>query len=168
MWSFFFLKRFWKWNLQGIPTVKEAVEERCSLRAACYSYGVQLRYNTGGKIASVMQRKARNLMQFPESKVFLSEPLGRALQQAERIIWFTLPSSLSRSKSLPLSPLKGTPNLTTLRWSRNVSRPQHLVFSNNQGLKATKKFLQSLGRYGNTAFLWPLYGSGEMPQCFCR
>ncbi len=37
-----------------------------------------------------------------------------------------------------------------------------------QGLKATKKFIQSLGRYGNTAFLWPLYGSGELPQCFCR
>ena len=22
--------------------------------------------------------------------------------------------------------------------------------------------------YGNTAFLWTLYGSGELPQCFCR
>ena len=37
-----------------------------------------------------------------------------------------------------------------------------------QGLKSTQRFLQSLGRYGNTAFLWPLYGSGELPQCFCR
>lgn len=36
------------------------------------------------------------------------------------------------------------------------------------GLILTKKFLQSLGRYGNTAFLWPIYGSGELPQCFCR
>ncbi|KAI0219006.1 Rab proteins geranylgeranyltransferase component A 1 [Lamellibrachia satsuma] len=36
------------------------------------------------------------------------------------------------------------------------------------GLKSTQRFLQSLGRYGNTAFLWPLYGSGELPQCFCR
>lgn len=36
------------------------------------------------------------------------------------------------------------------------------------GLKATKHFLQCLGRYGNTPFLFPLYGQGEIPQCFCR
>ena len=37
-----------------------------------------------------------------------------------------------------------------------------------QGLAACQRFIQSLGRYGNTAFLWPVYGSGEIPQCFCR
>lgn len=37
-----------------------------------------------------------------------------------------------------------------------------------QGLKATQKFLESLGRYGNSPFLSSLYGSGELPQCFCR
>ena len=37
-----------------------------------------------------------------------------------------------------------------------------------QGLKATQRFLQSLGRYGNTPFIWPLYGAGELPQAFCR
>ncbi|XP_062997711.1 rab proteins geranylgeranyltransferase component A 1 [Elgaria multicarinata webbii] len=36
------------------------------------------------------------------------------------------------------------------------------------GLMATQKFLQCLGRYGNTPFLFPLYGQGEIPQCFCR
>nr|XP_003223406.2 PREDICTED: rab proteins geranylgeranyltransferase component A 1 [Anolis carolinensis] len=36
------------------------------------------------------------------------------------------------------------------------------------GLKATQRFLQCLGRYGNTPFLFPLYGQGEIPQCFCR
>lgn len=36
------------------------------------------------------------------------------------------------------------------------------------GMTRVRKFLQSLGRYGNTAFLWPLYGSGELPQSFCR
>lgn len=36
------------------------------------------------------------------------------------------------------------------------------------GVKRTKKFLQSLGRYGNTPFLFPMYGCGEIPQCFCR
>ncbi|XP_026883033.1 rab proteins geranylgeranyltransferase component A 1 [Electrophorus electricus] len=37
-----------------------------------------------------------------------------------------------------------------------------------EGLKATQHFLQCLGRYGNTPFLFPLYGLGEIPQCFCR
>ena len=36
------------------------------------------------------------------------------------------------------------------------------------GLSATQKFLKSLGRYGNSAFLWPMYGIGELPQAFCR
>ena len=37
-----------------------------------------------------------------------------------------------------------------------------------QGLKSTKKFLCSLGRFGNSPFLWSMYGSGELPQAFCR
>ncbi|VVD03468.1 unnamed protein product [Leptidea sinapis] len=37
-----------------------------------------------------------------------------------------------------------------------------------EGVRESKKFLKSLGRYGNTPFLWPMYGSGELPQCFCR
>lgn len=36
------------------------------------------------------------------------------------------------------------------------------------GLAATRRFLRGLGRYGNTPFLFPLYGQGEVPQCFCR
>lgn len=36
------------------------------------------------------------------------------------------------------------------------------------GVKRTKQFLQSVGRYGNTPFLFPMYGCGEIPQCFCR
>uniref|UniRef100_A0AAQ6I9X0 Uncharacterized protein n=1 Tax=Anabas testudineus TaxID=64144 RepID=A0AAQ6I9X0_ANATE len=36
------------------------------------------------------------------------------------------------------------------------------------GLAATRHFLRSLGRYGNTPFLFPVYGLGEIPQCFCR
>ena len=37
-----------------------------------------------------------------------------------------------------------------------------------EGVACTQRFLNSLGRYGNTPFLWPMYGSGEIPQCFCR
>uniref|UniRef100_A0A8C9SXD7 Rab proteins geranylgeranyltransferase component A n=1 Tax=Scleropages formosus TaxID=113540 RepID=A0A8C9SXD7_SCLFO len=37
-----------------------------------------------------------------------------------------------------------------------------------EGLRSTQHFLRSLGRYGNTPFLFPIYGLGEIPQCFCR
>ncbi|KAK5858092.1 hypothetical protein PBY51_002261 [Eleginops maclovinus] len=37
-----------------------------------------------------------------------------------------------------------------------------------EGLAATRHFLRCLGRYGNTPFLFPVYGLGEIPQCFCR
>ncbi|XP_069841806.1 rab proteins geranylgeranyltransferase component A 2-like isoform X2 [Dendropsophus ebraccatus] len=37
-----------------------------------------------------------------------------------------------------------------------------------EGLKATQHFLRCLGRYGNTPFLFHMYGLGEIPQCFCR
>ncbi|XP_005092402.1 rab proteins geranylgeranyltransferase component A 2 [Aplysia californica] len=40
--------------------------------------------------------------------------------------------------------------------------------STEEALKKTQKFLKSLGQYGNTAFLFPLYGSGELPQAFSR
>ncbi|XP_055530333.1 rab proteins geranylgeranyltransferase component A [Wyeomyia smithii] len=36
------------------------------------------------------------------------------------------------------------------------------------GLEGVRKFLLSLGRYGNSPFLFPMYGCGEIPQCFCR
>jgi len=32
----------------------------------------------------------------------------------------------------------------------------------------TRSFLSSLGHYGKTPFLWALFGTGEIPQMFCR
>ena len=32
----------------------------------------------------------------------------------------------------------------------------------------TRYFLNSLGHYGKSPFIWPLYGVGELPQMFCR
>ncbi|KAK3606341.1 hypothetical protein CHS0354_041976 [Potamilus streckersoni] len=65
--------------------------------------------------------------------------------------------------------------LASKRLSENIKHfVQHSISmttdkdSTDEGLRKTKKFLQSLGRYGNTAFLWSLYGSGELPQSFCR
>lgn len=43
---------------------------------------------------------------------------------------------------------------------------EHTTFK--VGIESTKKFLLCLGRYGNSPFLFPMYGCGEIPQCFCR
>lgn len=37
-----------------------------------------------------------------------------------------------------------------------------------EGLMEMKKFLSSVGRFGDSPFLYSLYGTGELPQCFCR
>jgi Rab proteins geranylgeranyltransferase component A len=36
------------------------------------------------------------------------------------------------------------------------------------GMNSLRQHLQALGRYGNTPFLIPMYGSGELSQAFCR
>lgn len=46
--------------------------------------------------------------------------------------------------------------------------PSHLV-STREGLKSVTLYLESIGRFGAaSAFLYPMYGQGEMPQAFCR
>jgi Rab proteins geranylgeranyltransferase component A len=37
-----------------------------------------------------------------------------------------------------------------------------------EGLQSIKTYLTSIGRYGNTSYLFPMFGCGEIPQCFCR
>jgi RAB protein geranylgeranyltransferase component A len=37
-----------------------------------------------------------------------------------------------------------------------------------EGIEMIRTYLTSIGRYGNTPFLFPMYGCGELPQCFCR
>lgn len=40
--------------------------------------------------------------------------------------------------------------------------------STKTGLDAMKKYITSLGKYGNTPFISSLYGVSEFPQAFCR
>jgi len=37
-----------------------------------------------------------------------------------------------------------------------------------QGLKRVQMYIESIGRYGTTSFLYPVYGLSELPQSFCR
>ncbi|XP_023386958.1 rab proteins geranylgeranyltransferase component A 1 isoform X2 [Pteropus vampyrus] len=62
---------------------------------------------------------------------------------------------------------KLTPNLQYFVL-HSIAMISERASSTIDGLKATKNFLCCLGRYGNTPFLFPLYGQGELPQCFCR
>ncbi|KAK7503808.1 hypothetical protein BaRGS_00004931 [Batillaria attramentaria] len=70
----------------------------------------------------------------------------------------------------------GQPFVTFLSSKKLSPKIQHFVLhsiamathttTTEQGLASTQKFLRSLGRYGNTAFLFPLYGSGELSAVF--
>uniref|UniRef100_A0A0R3RTY7 Rab proteins geranylgeranyltransferase component A n=1 Tax=Elaeophora elaphi TaxID=1147741 RepID=A0A0R3RTY7_9BILA len=40
--------------------------------------------------------------------------------------------------------------------------------ANTKEIKAVWQFMESVGCYGDSPFLWTLYGSGELPQCFAR
>ncbi|XP_036695187.1 rab proteins geranylgeranyltransferase component A 1 [Balaenoptera musculus] len=62
---------------------------------------------------------------------------------------------------------KLTPNLQYFVL-HSIAMTSETASSTIDGLRATKNFLHCLGRYGNTPFLFPLYGQGELPQCFCR
>lgn len=73
---------------------------------------------------------------------------------------------------------KDKPFVDFLKSRKLTTNLQHIILnaiagvpaktSTLSGLKATQNFLRSLGRYGNTPFLWSLYGAGELPQAFCR
>lgn len=48
-----------------------------------------------------------------------------------------------------------------------IKEPTH--YSAQEGLRQSKKYLSSLGRFGNSPLLCPLYGGGcELAQSFCR
>uniref|UniRef100_A0A158P7V7 Rab proteins geranylgeranyltransferase component A n=1 Tax=Angiostrongylus cantonensis TaxID=6313 RepID=A0A158P7V7_ANGCA len=44
----------------------------------------------------------------------------------------------------------------------------HPNATTQDGLTAVCRFMDSVGRFGPSPFLTSLYGSGEIPQCFCR
>ncbi|CAH6789555.1 rab proteins geranylgeranyltransferase component A 2 [Phodopus roborovskii] len=72
-----------------------------------------------------------------------------------------------RSFSEYLKTKKLTPNLQHFIL-HSIAMTSESSCTTLDGLKATKTFLQCLGRFGNTPFIFPLYGQGEIPQCFCR
>jgi RAB protein geranylgeranyltransferase component A len=63
---------------------------------------------------------------------------------------------------------KLSPNLIQLVRHALALEPSSSPRTTRQGMLQLSQHVQSLGRYGTTAFLVPLYGSGELSQSFCR
>ena len=63
---------------------------------------------------------------------------------------------------------KLSPNLIQLVRHALALEPSSSSITTRQGMLQLCQHVQSLGRYGTTAFLVPLYGSGELSQSFCR
>lgn len=62
---------------------------------------------------------------------------------------------------------KLSPNLIQLVVHALALEPGETL-TTKQGMMQLCQHVQSLGRYGTTAFLVPMYGSGELAQSFCR
>jgi Rab proteins geranylgeranyltransferase component A len=63
---------------------------------------------------------------------------------------------------------KLTPSLTKLiRYALALETKKHSV-PLDEGMSRLCQHLQALGKFGTTAFLAPMYGSGEFSQAFCR
>ena len=52
--------------------------------------------------------------------------------------------------------------------SDSITSEESSSISAYHGLTILYNHIQSLNRYGKTAFLYPLYGIGELAQAFCR
>jgi RAB protein geranylgeranyltransferase component A len=63
---------------------------------------------------------------------------------------------------------KLSPNLIQLVRHALALEPSSSSKTTRQGMLQLCQHVQALGRYGTTAFLVPLYGSGELSQSFCR
>lgn len=95
----------------------------------------------------------------------------------EKRMLMKLLTSLNDSEDVSI----GTPGITFKKFLEDKKLPENLVHfilyamsgstedtPVSQGIYGTKRFLNSLGRFGKTPFLFSMYGSGETTQAFCR
>lgn len=99
----------------------------------------------------------------------LARPQNKAVATDELV---TLQQCMQQNMTLD-SYLQSQHKLTSLKL-RNIIRyalameTSATPISLSQGMAQLRHHLQALGRYGTTAFLMPMYGSGELSQAFCR
>jgi len=96
----------------------------------------------------------------PQNKMVATEDLV-TLQQCMQQPDATLDGYLKTQHKL-------SPRLRSIiRYALSMETSQQAI-SLSQGMSQLRHHLQALGRYGTTAFLVPMYGSGELSQAFCR
>ncbi|KAM4726157.1 rab proteins geranylgeranyltransferase component A 1 [Anableps anableps] len=133
------------------------------------------RYAEFKNVTRILTYRHGNIQQVPCSRadVFASRQLS--VVEKRKLMRF-LTSCLEETEEQ--AAYNGRPYLEFLRDQQLGDSLQHFLLHSiamvtedtptEEGLASTRHFLRSLGRYGNTPFLFPVYGLGEIPQCFCR
>ncbi|KAM4620715.1 rab proteins geranylgeranyltransferase component A 1 isoform 2-T2 [Polymixia lowei] len=136
------------------------------------------RYAEFKNVTRILTYRHGNIEQVPcsRSDVFAS----RQLSVVEKRMLMRFLTSCLEQEDPPqdYQAFTNRPYLEFLRNQKLTDNLQHFLLhsiamatedtSTEDGLASTRHFLRCLGRYGNTPFLFPLYGLGEIPQCFCR
>ncbi|XP_032432462.1 rab proteins geranylgeranyltransferase component A 1 [Xiphophorus hellerii] len=133
------------------------------------------RYAEFKNVTRILTYRHGNIEQVPCSRadVFASRQLS--VVEKRKLMRF-LTSCVEETEEQTV--YHGRPYLEFLRDQQLGDNLQHFLLHSiamvaedtptEEGLASTRHFLRSLGRYGNTPFLFPVYGLGEIPQCFCR
>ncbi|XP_061659494.1 rab proteins geranylgeranyltransferase component A 1 [Syngnathoides biaculeatus] len=135
------------------------------------------RYAEFKNITRILTYRHGNVEQVPCSRadVFASRQLS--MVEKRKLMRF-LSSCLEEKEEEELEGDSGRPYSEFLRGRQLGDNLQHFLLhsiamateetTTRAGLASTRHFLRCLGHYGNTPFLFPVYGLGEIPQCFCR
>ncbi|XP_035989103.1 rab proteins geranylgeranyltransferase component A 1 isoform X1 [Fundulus heteroclitus] len=133
------------------------------------------RYAEFKNVTRILTYRHGNVEQVPCSRadVFASRQLS--VVEKRKLMRF-LTSCMEETEEQ--TAYNGRPYLEFLRDQQLGESLQHFLLHSiamvtedtptEEGLASTRHFLRCLGRYGNTPFLFPVYGLGEIPQCFCR
>ncbi|XP_037125527.1 rab proteins geranylgeranyltransferase component A 1 [Syngnathus acus] len=134
------------------------------------------RYAEFKNVTRILTYRHGNVEQVPCSRadVFAS----RQLSMVEKRKLMRFLASCLEEKEEELSAYSARPYSEFLHDQQLGDNLQHFLLHSiamvtedtptRDGLASTRHFLRCLGRYGNTPFLFPVYGLGEIPQCFCR
>lgn len=101
----------------------------------------------------------------PQNKIVSTSDLERLQQRIEEGMNFE--TYLEKEHKLPQR-LRNIVIFALALGSTTGNDDGNQSYSTRDGMNDLSLHLQSLGRYGGTAFLVPLYGTGELSQAFCR
>lgn len=131
------------------------------------------RYTEFKSVTRVLTLLNGSLEQVPSSRADVFNT--RHITVVEKRILMKFLTSCIQEEQLPSPDLTFGEMLKQQKLSSNLT---HFVLHSiamvepgvtaQEGLNQTRKFLSSLGRFGPTPFLWSMYGTGELPQAFCR